>query len=101
MHIQQQVPLAPLTTFQVGGPARYFVEARSEEDVLAAVTEAKTRGWPLFVLGGGSNLVVSDAGWPGLVLKIALTGVSEQRDGSRARRSAVPLRETRRSEERA
>ena len=85
MRIQQQVPLAPLTTFQVGGPARYFVEARSEEDVRAAVTEAKTRGWSLFVLGGGSNLVVSDAGWPGLVLKIALTGISEQRDGPRMR----------------
>ena len=85
MRIQQQVPLAPLTTFQVGGTARYFVEARSEEDVRTAVAEAKTRGWPLFVLGGGSNLVVSDAGWPGLVLKIALTGTSERRDGPRVR----------------
>ena len=83
MLVRQQVPLAPLTTFQVGGPARYFVEARSEEDVRAAVTEARSHGWPLFVLGGGSNLVVSDAGWPGLVLKIALTGISEQRDGPR------------------
>ena len=85
MQVLQQVPLAPLTTFQVGGAARYFAEARSEEDVRAAVTEAKTRGWPLFVLGGGSNLVVSDAGWPGLVLKIALTGISEQYDGERMR----------------
>jgi UDP-N-acetylmuramate dehydrogenase len=81
MQIQQQVPLASLTTFKVGGPARYFVEGRSEEDVRAAVTEAQTHGWPLFVLGGGSNLVISDTGWPGLVLKIALTGVSERRDG--------------------
>jgi len=83
VHIQQQVPLAPLTTFKVGGPARYFAEALSEEDVRAAVAEAQTRGWPLFVLGGGSNLVISDAGWPGLVLKIALTGISERRDGAR------------------
>jgi len=83
MQIQQQVPLAPLTTFKVGGPARYFVEARNEEDVCAAVAEARSRGWPMFVLGGGSNLVISDAGWPGLVLKIALTGVSERRDGAR------------------
>ncbi|MFZ3210910.1 MAG: UDP-N-acetylmuramate dehydrogenase, partial [Terriglobales bacterium] len=60
-----------------------FAEARSEEDVRAAVAEAQTRGWPLFVLGGGSNLVISDAGWPGLVLKIALTGISERRDGAR------------------
>jgi UDP-N-acetylmuramate dehydrogenase len=83
MRIQQQVPLAPLTTFKVGGPARYFVEARSEEDVRTAVAEARSRGWPLFVLGGGSNLVISDAGWPGLALKIALTGISERRDGPR------------------
>ena len=83
MQIQQHVPLAPLTTFRVGGPARYFAEARSEEDVRAAVAEAQTRGWPLFVLGGGSNLVISDAGWPGLVLKIALTGIMERRDGPR------------------
>ena len=83
MQIQEQVPLAPLTTFKVGGPARYFVEAGSEEDVRTAVAEAQTRGWPLFVLGGGSNLVISDAGWRGLVLKIALTGISERRDGPR------------------
>jgi UDP-N-acetylmuramate dehydrogenase len=83
MQIQQQVPLAPLTTFKVGGPARYFMEAGSEEDVRAAVAEAQTRGWPLFVLGGGSNLVISDVGWPGLVLKIALTGIEERRDGAR------------------
>src|ERR1700741_3472618 len=83
MQVQQQVPLAPLTTFQVGGPARYFVEARTESDVCAAVTEAQSRGWPLFVLGGGSHLVISDAGWPGLVLKIAVTGIAERRDGAR------------------
>jgi UDP-N-acetylmuramate dehydrogenase len=83
MQIQQQVPLAPLTTFKVGGPARYFMEAGSEEDVRAAVAEAQTRGWPLFGLGGGSNLVISDVGWPGLVLKIALTGIEERRDGAR------------------
>jgi len=83
MQILQQVPLARLTTFQVGGPARYFVEARTEDDVRAAVGEARSRGWPLFVLGGGSNLLISDAGWPGLVLKIALTGIAERRDGPR------------------
>jgi UDP-N-acetylmuramate dehydrogenase len=83
MQIEREVPLAPLTTFKVGGPARYFVEARSEENVRAAVAEARSRGWPLFVLGGGSNLVVSDAGWPGLVLKIALTGIRERREAAR------------------
>jgi len=83
MQVQQEVPLAPLTTFKVGGAARYFVEARSEEDVCAAVGEARSHDWLLFVLGGGSNLLISDGGWPGLVLKIALTGISERREGSR------------------
>ena len=79
MDIQENVPLAPLTTFQVGGPARYFVEAQSEPDVRAAVEQARSRSLPLFVLGGGSNLVIADSGFPGLVLKVALTGVTEQR----------------------
>ncbi|MDP9262798.1 MAG: FAD-binding protein, partial [Acidobacteriota bacterium] len=79
MDIQENVPLAPLTTFQVGGPARYFVEAQSEAAVRAAVEHAGSRSLPLFVLGGGSNLVIADSGFPGLVLKIALTGVSETR----------------------
>jgi UDP-N-acetylmuramate dehydrogenase len=76
MTIQENVPLAPLTTLQVGGAARYFAELRREEDVREAAQFAKARGLPLFVLGGGSNLVVSDSGWPGLALKIAIGGIS-------------------------
>jgi UDP-N-acetylmuramate dehydrogenase len=78
--IQENIPLAPLTTFKVGGPARYFVEATTEDDVQAAVAHANERQWPLFVLGGGSNLVISDDGWPGLVLKIAISGIAQQRE---------------------
>jgi UDP-N-acetylmuramate dehydrogenase len=74
MKILENVPLAPLTTFEIGGPARWFVEAASEEDIAAAVAWAKERSLPLFVLGGGSNLLIADAGFPGLVLKIALRG---------------------------
>jgi len=73
MLVREQVPLAPLTTLGVGGPARYFVEARSEAEVVEAVEFARARELPLFVLGGGSNLVVADAGFPGLVLKIGIT----------------------------
>jgi len=72
MTIRENVVLAPLTTLQVGGAARYFAEARSEEEVREAVAFARSRGLPLFVFGGGSNLVVADAGWPGLVLRIAI-----------------------------
>ena len=76
VNIQENVPLAPLTTLQVGGPARYFVEARSEDEVGQAVAYAGEKQLRLFVLGGGSNLVVADSGWPGLVLKVAIKQIS-------------------------
>ena len=76
MTIQENVRLAPLTTLQVGGAARYFAEARRDDEVREAVEFSKARGLPLFVLGGGSNLVVADSGWPGLVLKIAIGGTA-------------------------
>src|SRR4030081_1802554 len=78
MNLQEDIPLAPLTTLQVGGVARYFVEATTETEVSEAVDWAGLREYPMFVLGGGSNLVVSDAGWPGLVLKIAISGMVEK-----------------------
>ncbi len=80
MHLQENVPLAPLTTFQIGGPARFFVEATSRADVEEAVRFAQSRNLPLFVLGGGSNLLVSDAGWPGLVLRVATRGIERTGD---------------------
>ena len=81
MQLQENILLAPLTTFRIGGPARFFVEAKSIADVEASVQFARTRNLPLFVLGGGSNLVVADAGWPGMVLKVAIGGI-EQRPGN-------------------
>ena len=78
MLLQENVTLAPLTTFKIGGPARYFIEAHSSSDVQAAVGFARTRDLPLFVLGGGSNLLIADAGWPGLVLKIAIAGIERK-----------------------
>jgi UDP-N-acetylmuramate dehydrogenase len=80
MLLQENIPLAPLTTFRIGGPARFFVEAKSANEVQEAVTFAQSKNLPLFVLGGGSNLVVADSGWPGLVLKVAIPGI-EQRFG--------------------
>src|SRR5580658_937535 len=74
--IQENIPLGPMTTLQVGGAARYFAELRREDEVQEAAQFAKTRDLPLFVLGGGSNLVVADSGWPGLVLKIAIGGIA-------------------------
>jgi UDP-N-acetylmuramate dehydrogenase len=75
MHLVENKPLAPLTTLGVGGPARYFLEAHSEEEIFEGSAWAQQRSIPLFVLGGGSNLVVSDKGFNGLVLHIALRGI--------------------------
>lgn len=79
--MKENQPLAPLTTFGIGGPARWFVEAASEDDVAEAAAWARERDVPLFVLGGGSNLLVSDAGFDGLVLHVGLRGI-ELRDGT-------------------
>jgi UDP-N-acetylmuramate dehydrogenase len=79
----ENIPLAPLTTLKVGGPARYFVDARTEQDVKDSVAYAADHHLPLFILGGGSNLVVADQGWPGLVLKISLRGVEFEGDRER------------------
>jgi UDP-N-acetylmuramate dehydrogenase len=78
MEIQENVALAPFTTLRVGGPARYFAEARTTKDVREAVEYAQAKHLPLFTLGGGSNLVVADAGWPGLVLKIGIMGLNHR-----------------------
>ena len=72
----EYVALADHCTMGVGGPARFFVEARDEAAVLAAHEWARTRRVPLRVLGGGSNLVVADEGVDALVVKIAVRGVS-------------------------
>ena len=80
MLLEENVPLAPLTTFRIGGPARYFVEAHTPVEVAEAVGYTQSQSLPLFVLGGGSNLVVADSGWPGLVLRVAIAGI-ERRPG--------------------
>jgi len=69
------VPLAPLTTLGIGGPARWMTRAASMDDVAAAHEWAEERSLPLLVLGGGSNLVVADEGFDGLVLQVAVCGV--------------------------
>ena len=72
---QAHVPLAPMTTLGVGGHARWFMRATTVEDVAAARRWCGDTGVPLFVLGGGTNVVVADGGVDGLVLQIAIRGV--------------------------
>jgi UDP-N-acetylmuramate dehydrogenase len=78
--IEENKALAPFTTFGIGGPARWFVEAGSEDDVVRAAAWVRELGVPLFVLGSGSNLLVADRGFQGLVLHVALLGI-EADDG--------------------
>lgn len=75
------MPLAPWTTFGVGGPARWFVEAHREAEVSAALGWARAQGLPVLVLGGGSNLVVADRGVEALVLRVRVGGVRAERRG--------------------
>ncbi|MFC4950364.1 UDP-N-acetylmuramate dehydrogenase [Pseudonocardia sp. GCM10023141] len=76
--------LAALTTLRLGGPARRFVEADTAAEVVEAVRSADAAGERLLLLGGGSNVVVSDDGWPGTVVRVASTGrrVDRRPDGS-------------------
>ncbi len=84
MNVQENVALAPLTTMKVGGPARFFIDSKTITEVQEAVAFARSRDLPLFVLGGGSNLVISDSGWPGLVLKIGIAGIDERNENGKA-----------------
>ena len=74
--VREQVALAGYTTLGLGGPAARFIEAGTDQQVIAAVAAADRRREPVLVLGGGSNLVVADAGFPGTVVKVATRGIT-------------------------
>ncbi len=69
MDIRQDVTLAPYTTFAIGGPADYFIEANSQDQLIEAITFAKEKKLPFFVLGTGANILVGDRGFRGVVIK--------------------------------
>jgi UDP-N-acetylmuramate dehydrogenase len=77
-----RVPLAPMTTLKLGGEAARFVELASEGDIEAVARDVDASGAPLFVLGGGSNVVVGDGGVDGLVARMAVRGVKVDREGA-------------------
>ena len=66
---KENFPIHTLTSYKIGGPARYFFEAKNQDELKLAVEEAKKRNLEFFVLGGGTNLLIGDEGFPGLVLK--------------------------------
>lgn len=82
MQMEEKVPLAPLTTFRAGGPARFFMRARTQGEVREAAHYAREFRLPFFVLGGGSNLLVRDGGFDGMVVKMELAGVELRREGN-------------------
>ncbi|MGI4853633.1 MAG: UDP-N-acetylmuramate dehydrogenase [Janthinobacterium lividum] len=91
MNLQEHISLAQRTTLGVGGLARWFVDARTEADIADAMHFAHEQSLPVFVLGGGSNLLVSDAGFKGLVLHVQLPGIKQvepQHDGVLLRAAA-------------
>lgn len=73
--MQLNVSLKPYTTLKIGGPASYFVAVKNIQDLAQGVAFARKKKLPWFVLGGGSNIVVSDQGYPGVVLKMELRGI--------------------------
>jgi UDP-N-acetylmuramate dehydrogenase len=86
IRLQENIPLAGLTTLGIGGPARFLVEVSDPEGLGEAVAMARTRRLPILVLGGGSNLLVSDDGFPGLAIRMRIPGVHW--DGPRVRAGA-------------
>ncbi|MEM7435218.1 MAG: FAD-binding protein, partial [Myxococcota bacterium] len=87
---QRDVPLAPLTTLELGGPARYFVRAADRDTLVAALHWARDDEKPVAVIGGGSNLIVPDEGFDGLVVHIGLSEVAFETDGTVVAGAGVP-----------
>ncbi len=79
------VPLGPMTSLRLGGAARRFLEGGDERELVSEVLAADARGEPVLILGGGSNLVLADEGFDGLVARIATRGAQVARDGGRVR----------------
>ena len=73
--IRENVTLASYTTLGVGGPARFLVSVKHEDQVPEALEFARAHACPIFILGSGSNILVSDSGFPGLIVRIEIRGV--------------------------
>jgi UDP-N-acetylmuramate dehydrogenase len=76
LNIEKDISLAPLTTLKIGGEARFFTRAENEGQVVEGLEFARQHSLPVFILGGGSNVLIADEGFDGLVLQMALKGIS-------------------------
>jgi UDP-N-acetylmuramate dehydrogenase len=84
----REEPLAAHTTFQIGGPAEFFAVARTVAELRDRIRDADTHAYPVTFLGGGSNVLVSDEGIRGAVIKIAIDGITEAAEGDAVRVTA-------------
>lgn len=79
--LKENIALAAYSNYKIGGPARFFFEPKNEKEVLWAVAEAKRRKIPFFILGGGTNLLIDDAGFRGLVIRPRLVALKAKGAG--------------------
>jgi len=75
IELERDIPLAPFTTIGIGGPARFFIDVKSVDELREALAFAAREGQRVFILGGGSNLLIADEGFDGVVIRIDLRGV--------------------------
>jgi len=87
--IQENVSLADHTTIGIGGPAAYFAAVATPGELVQALEWSRRQHLPALVLGGGSNLLVADCGWPGVVIKIAIGGIEPQTTADSGRKRLV------------
>jgi len=73
--VKENILLENYTTYKIGGPAKYFFVAKTKEDLISAIKTAKNLKIPIFILGGGSNILVSDKGFSGLTIKIDISNI--------------------------
>src|SRR5712692_7284582 len=87
LHISENVPLAAYTRFEIGGPARVLADASTEQALAEALDVIREHRWPQTVIGGGTNLVVSDEGFPGVALRYTAGAI--EIDGNPSRNCLV------------
>jgi len=75
-NLREHEPLAPYTTFKIGGPADFFYDAKTKDEFVLAITASHSLGVPLFILGGGTNILIGDKGIRGLVVKNSTHGIT-------------------------
>ncbi|PIR92992.1 UDP-N-acetylenolpyruvoylglucosamine reductase, partial [Candidatus Falkowbacteria bacterium CG10_big_fil_rev_8_21_14_0_10_43_10] len=86
--LRENVELKQYSTFKLGGPAKYFFIAKTREEIIKAAQAARELSLPFFILGGGSNILISDQGFGGLVIKAENRGVEVRKNIIRAEAGA-------------